>query len=257
MYWTRKTACLALLISSFAAAPRSMAQTTSTRLSPIRQIRKGVDAWPLILNPKNDAERRVNVHITDLNSRLAHSLKECDSAYASSPVGREHLSADEEGTEFWTQAIKTTMAGPALLSLVANAGFYCGGAHPYGFTDAAVFDLKTGEPADPLRWFVPSIKASLEGEDSDYGPVEKSIHVPGLLQAYKDATHHQCDGAYSEDESFLVWPDAKSGRVMIQADRLPGCCEACGIVIGLSLNQARSLGFSEAFLQAIGDAHRQ
>jgi hypothetical protein len=44
---------------------------------------------------------------------------------------------------------------------------------------------------------------------------------------------------------------------MIQADRLPGCCQACGIETGLTLEQARKFGFSEAFLQAISDAHKK
>lgn len=251
----RKIAYLALFLSCCATLVQASAQSP-VQLSPIWQIRKGVDAWPLILNPKNDAERRINGHLTDLNTRLSHSLKECDANYAQ-VMGDQHPSPDDngEGAESWTQDIKATMLGPVFLSLVATTGFYCGGAHPYGFTSAAVFDLRTGEPNDSHKWFLPSFRVSFVGEDET--PLEKSVRVAGLLQAYREATHHECDETYSEDQSFLIWPDAKSGKVMIQADRLPGCCEACGIETGLTLEQARKLGFVEAFLQAISDAHHQ
>ncbi len=253
----RKIAYLALLLSGCTTFFQAIAQNAPVQLSPIRQIRKGVDAWPLILNPKNDAERRINGHLTNLNTHLSHSLKECDANYAQ-VMGNQHPPLDDngEGAESWTQDIKATMSGPTFLSLVATAGFYCGGAHPYGFTSAAVFDLRTGEPADPLAWFLPSLKVSLVDED-EKDSLEKSVLVAGLLQAYREATHHECDDTYPDDQQFLIWPDAKSGKVMIRADRLPGCCEACGIETGLTLKQARKLGFSEAFLQAISDAHQQ
>ena len=204
------------------------------------------------------SEERINGHVTELNARLSHSLKECDANYAQ-VMGNQHPSPDDngEGAESWTQDIRATMLGPTFLSLVATAGFYCGGAHPYGFTSVAVFDLRTGDPADPIAWFLPSLKASLIEEDEEDSTLERSISVAELLQAYREATHHECDETYSEGQSFLIWPDAKSGKVMIQADRLPGCCEACGIETGLTLEQARKLGFVEAFLQAISDAHHQ
>ena len=143
MHRMRKIAYLALLLSCFATLVQAVA-AAPVQLSPIRRIRKGVDAWPLILNPKNDAERKINGHLTDLNTSLSHSLKECDANYAQ--VMGNHPSPDDngEGAESWTQDIKATMLGPTFLSLVATAGFYCGGAHPYGFTSAAVFDLRTG-----------------------------------------------------------------------------------------------------------------
>jgi hypothetical protein len=252
-----KVACLALSISSPLAVVRAVAQNATIRLSPISAVRKGVDAWPLIQEPKTDAERRINGYMRDLNADLSRRLKECDAAYAGSPMGKEHPSPadDDEGTESWRQDVKVTMTGPAFLSLVANADFYCGGAHPYGFTSVAVFDLRTGKPADPLAWFLPSSNASLAPQDEDDSLLENSVVAAGLLQAYKVATRHECDNTYSDDQSFLVWPDAKSGTVMIQADRLPGCCEACGIAIGLTLGQVRTLGFAETFLQAIKIAH--
>lgn len=253
----RKIVCLALLLSAIPTLAQAVAQA-QVRLSPIRHVRKGVDAWPLILNPKSDSERRINNYLNDLNAQLSHSLSECDANYAElmGELGQSPVKGGE-GAEFLTHDIKVTMLGQAFLSFVATTSFYCGGAHPYEFTSAAVFDLRTGEPADLLAWFLPSVKVSFVEEDQAGSALEKSVSVAGLLKAYREATHHDCDDTYPDDQSFLIWPDAKSGNVMMQADRLPGCCEACGIETGLTVEQARKLGFSEAFLQAISDAHKR
>ncbi len=253
----RKIVSVALLLLSSTTLVQAFAQAP-VQLSPIRHIHKGVDAWPLILNPKNDAERRINGNITDLNAHLFRALKDCHANYIQT-MGKKRRLSDEykEGREFWTQDIKITMSGPAFLSLVATTDFYCGGAHPYGFTDAVVFDLGTGDPADPHGWFLPFVKVSLVEGDKANLPLEKSVLVDGLLPAYREATHHECDSAYSDEQSFLIWPDAKSGRVIVQADHLPGCCQACGIETGLTVEQGRKLGFSETFLQAISEAHKK
>jgi hypothetical protein len=257
MHGTRKVAYLALLLLGLATMVQGVTQA-QVQLSPKRQIRKRFDAWPLILRPKNDAERRINKHLSDLNAHLSRSLKDCDANYAQL-MGKQDRSPDTsgEGAKFLSQDTKVTMAGPVFLSLVATTSFYCGGAHPYRFTNAAIFDLRTGEPADLLVWFLPSLKVSLVEEGTEDSALEQSVLAGGLLQVYREATHHDCDETFSDDQSFLIWPDANSGKVMIQADRLPGCCQACGIETGLTLEQARKFGFSEAFLQAISDAHKK
>jgi len=257
MQGTRKIAYLALLLFGVTTLVQG-AGKAQVLLSPKRQIRKGVDQWPLIVRPKNDAERRINEYLNDLNGRLSRSLKDCDANYAEL-IGKRDRSLDKsgEGAEFFSQDTKVTMLGPAFLSLVATTDFYCGGAHPYGFTSAAIFDLRSGEPAEVLRWFLPSLKVSLVEEGTEEPALEKSVSVVGLLEVYREATHHECDETFSDDQSFVIWPDANLGKVMIQADRLPGCCQACGIETGLTLEQARRLGFSEAFLQAISDAQKK
>jgi len=253
----RKTPYLVLLLSGLTTLVQAAAQTP-VQLSPIRQIHRGVDAWPLILNPKNDAQRSINKSLSDLNAKLSQSLKRCHANYIQR-MGNQPRSTEnsDEGVESWKQKIKVTMSGPAFLSLVATTDFYCGGAHPYGYTDVAVFDLRTGEPANPIAWLVPSLRASLVEEDNPDPSLERSVSVAKLLEAYREATHHECDQTYSDDQPFLIWPDAYSAKVVIMADRLPGCCEACGVETGLVLKQAREIGFSEAFLQAISEGHNQ
>lgn len=249
--------CLLMLTAVFATSLRAIPQQTQIELTPLRHLRKGVEAWPLILNPKSDVERRINGYLVELNDRLVHSLKECDAA--SAPMEKWRSSKgdrDEEDAESWNQAVEVTMNGPTFLSLVASTGFYCGGAHPYEYTDVAVFNLQTGEPADSVEWFDPSSKASVVTDENEDSSLEKSVFEPQLLSFYRESTRHECDDTYPDDQSFLIWPDAKSGKVMVQADRLPGCCEACGIAIGLNLEQARKVGFAKPFLQSIEDGHQ-
>jgi hypothetical protein len=246
----RKIVYLALLISCFTMLVQAVAQAP-VRLSPIWKIRKGVDAWPMILDPKNDAEQRINGHLSELNYKLTHSLKDCGTNYD-----------DGEGGSFLVRHTKVTMLGPVFLSLVAKMDLKCSGGHPYSFTDVVVFNLRTGEPVDPRSWFLPSLQASLSEGSEEYPtqenpPLEKSVLVTGLLKAYQEATDHSCDEAYRPNQSFLVWPDANSGRVMVQASHLGGCCQACGVEVGLTLEQARKFGFSETFLQAITHAHNR
>jgi hypothetical protein len=231
------------------------AEDTGPKIEAIRHIREGVDAWPLIINPRNDAERKINRYISELNARLLSTLKDCDANYKGA-FGGHKLSG--EGAEFWSQKVKVTSSGPAYLSLLADTGFYCGGAHPYAYTDAAVFDLRTGDPADPLKWFESSSNASYGTEWMQPDPpLEKSISALGLLAMYRELTKHQCDDVYTDSQAFLIWPDAASGRVMLEADGLGGCCQACGIEVGLTVDEARELGFDEGFLHSVQEAHRQ
>lgn len=252
---TMKFVCLVLLITGFASSAQALAQNALIQLSPIRQIRKGVDAWPAVMNPKNDAERRINGFLTDLNTKLAHSLRDCHASYEGTFGKNYKLPEGDEGAESWTQNIKVTMFGPTILSLLANTGFYCGGAHPYGFTSVVAFALDTGEPVDPLKWFKSGTTVSYADVDEPGPPIEKSISAPGLVPTYKELTKHECDDLYQDSQPFLIWPDAATGQVMIEADALPGCCEACGYEVGLTMDQARKLGVAEDFLASIQQAH--
>lgn len=248
---------LVLLVSGFATSSQTVAQTAPIQLSPVRQIRRGVDSWPTIMNPKNDAERRINGYLTDLNTKLAHSLHDCHATYEGAFGKNYKVPEGDEGAESWTQDIKVTMEGPTFLSILANTGFYCGGAHPYGFTSVVAFTLDTGEPVDALKWFKPGSNVSYADVDEPGPPVEKSISAPDLVPTYKELTKHECDDLYQDSQPFLIWPDVAKGRVMIEADALPGCCEACGYEVGLTLDQAHKLGFAEDFLASIQQAHDQ
>ena len=86
--------------------------------------------------------------------------------------------------------------------------------------------------------------------------LESSITLPALVPIYLDLTRHDCEDILKASQPFLIWPDAHSGRIMVQPDLLPGSAEACGVAAGLTPDQARKLGFDERLLGAIDQAHR-
>lgn len=60
------------------------AGTASIRIEPVKEMRKGVDLWPLIAIPANPAEQRVNAALTRLNTRMEQALCDCDAGYLQS-----------------------------------------------------------------------------------------------------------------------------------------------------------------------------
>ena len=122
------------------------------QVEPVKQLRKGVDLWPLIVNPANPAEQRVNAIFSRLNRRLATALNECDALaleamkrMGNTPKGYDPASED------WSRKVQVTMAGPRFLSVIETEDCYCGGAHPSSGQMALVFDMTTGSP---VNWVV-------------------------------------------------------------------------------------------------------
>jgi hypothetical protein len=250
-----KSLWLLLLTGSIAASAQDLAPSKIIRLQHVPKIRKGVDAWPLIANPDNDAKRRINATLSGLNQEIESQLRQCDADWMlwAKQVGQKPEKSDAGD---WQRQIHATMLGPRYLSLLSTNFVFCGGAHPDTYTDAAAFDLRTGNEVDPLDWFSPSAHPTYWDPDEKPAGLERSISVPGMVAIYEEFTAHDCDDTFEENQAFLLWPDAASGKVMIQADHLPGCCEACGTAVGLTAEQARLLGFTEEFLLSIAEAHR-
>lgn len=239
------------------AAVSSNSQTERIAMQPVQHLRKGAAEWQIIANPHTDAERKINGYLSYSNEKVASALKECDKNYAErmrEDFGKEKMGG--ELTKFFNRDVHVTMSGPGYLSEVATVTFYCGGVHPYMYTEAVIFNLETGEPADPLSWLTGAANASHADEDAPDHALEGSIVLPALVPIYQDLTHHDCDNIKDASQAFLVWPDARSGHIVVQADLLPGSAGACGIPAELTPDQARKLGFDESLLGAIEQAHR-
>jgi hypothetical protein len=79
-----KIAIVRLLI--LLSASRAPAQSrTSVGLDPLKHLRKGVGAWPLIGHASTPAEQNVNATLNRLNERIAKTLTDCDGSFA---IGR-------------------------------------------------------------------------------------------------------------------------------------------------------------------------
>jgi hypothetical protein len=242
---------------STAASASPQAATANLRLTSVKELRKGVDAWPLIVNPASPAEQRVNATLTRLNQRLAQALNECDAGSLDEAKRMGAAENDQDSTSGdWSRTIKVTMTGPRFLSLVATDEFDCGGAHPNSEVMAMVFDMTTGAPVNWPAQFPQSARASsfvdLVGDGSKVG----ALVLPALLKIYAAAASEECKDTFQDSQSFLIWPDVQHGTLVAQAFDLPHVAQACADEFGLTIEQARKLGFDESVLRAIEQAHR-
>lgn len=228
------------------------------RTEAVKQLRKGVDAWPLIVSPDTPAAQRVNETLTRLNRQLVQSLHDCDADYESwlKAVGHPEDGQNQISTD-WLRTIKVTMGGPRFLSLVASDETFCGGAHPDSDVIAMVFDMTTGAPVDWTKMVAKSPVASVNSATLSDGSTTGTLVLLALQKINLAAADADCKDAFQDPQPFLMWPDAKRGTLVAQPCDLPHVVQACANEINLTMDQARKLGFDESLLTAIEQAHRQ
>lgn len=249
------TVLLLVLLSASLAPAQSR---NSVSLEPISQLRKGVDAWPLIAHPSTPAEKSVNATLNRLNERMAKVLKDCDGNYrdwakeVDQPLtGKNVVEGD------WKRTITSTMAGPRFLSIVATDSVFCGGAHPDNDTLAMVFDLTTGRPVNWMDLVAKSANASAFSDSNSDGTTVGALIVPALRDLSLTETVEDCKNAFRNSQPYQLWPDAKSGTLIAEPFDLPHVVAACADDLKLTPEQALKLGFSETLLSAISQAHRE
>jgi hypothetical protein len=240
-------------------SPSARLDTTRLHISPVHQLRKGLDLWPLIANPGNTSEQRINETLTALNSRLANSLHECDANYRQ---WEQMVNEDSKGKHSthgdWERKVKVTMAGSGYLSLVADETFiFCGGAHPDSETISLLFDLASGKLIDPLSFVAQPNDISVYSDTVADGSSISALVLPALKKMSQDTAVDECKNAFAENQSYLIWPDAKTGRLVALPFDLPHVVQACAERIELTTEQARTLGFKEELLRAIETEHRR
>ena len=228
------------------------------KIEPIKTLRKGVDAWPLIVNPGTPAELLVNSTLTQLNLRLALALRDCDvGALESLKLMGEQAGPRGSVSEDWSRKVQVTMTGPRFLSIVATDETFCGGAHPDADRNALVFDMTTGAL---VEWSAlvakPSGAASEAGSGLD-GTTSIRLVFPALEKINASRADAESKDAFWLPQSFLIWPDAQKGSLIVQEADLPHVVQSCAIEIALTIDEARKLGFDESLLNAIEQAHRR
>jgi len=252
-----------VLIPSAACAGRpegfqQPADTATIQLAPLKQLRKGVDLWPLIANASSPAEQRVNSTLTRLNQRLTKAVQDCDvSARESIKEMGSAAGPHDKVSEDWTRTVEVTMAGPRFLSLVASDELFCGGAHPDNDQMAMVFDMTTGAPVNWITLVAKSAAPSALTDSVADGSTMGALVLPALRKRLVDAADADCKDAFQDPQGFLLWPDAKHETVVAQPFDLPHVVQACANEIDLTIDQARKLGFDESLLTAIQEAHRR
>jgi len=215
----------------------------------MRQLRKDVDAWPLIAYPSTPAEQNVNAILKRLNERMAKVLKDCDGNYRDS--GKNDIEGD------WERTITVTMTGPRFLSMVAIDSYFCGGPYPDSGTFAMVFDMTTGRPVNWMNLIAKSANASVYSDSNSDGSRVGALIVPALRALTIAHADGECKEAFHNPQAYQLWPDAKSGTLTAEPFDLPHMVAACVDDLKLTPDQARKLGFDETLLSAIAQAHRQ
>jgi hypothetical protein len=225
------------------------------QLQPTKQLRKGVDLWPLIANPSTREQQHINASLTKLNQVLTAAVSDCDADYRDW-ARDEHQSLKGKNGD-WERAVKVTMTGPRLLSIVATDDAACGGAHPNSDTMAMVFDLETGKPVNWMKQIAASAKAAPFSDSVVDGSNIGALIVPAIRDLSIAGADSDCKDIFDEKQSYQLWPDAKTGTLVAEPFDLPHAVAACAEDLALTLDQARKLGFNESILTAIETAHRQ
>lgn len=233
--------------------------TETIHLLPVRQLRKGVDAWPLIDHPVTLAELRVNASLQRMNQRLAGALRDCDANYAA--WARENGGASQGPQQTkgaWERKVKVTMRGPRFLSLVVTDELaICDGSYPKRKNLAIVFDLATGNLVDWAAFVLKSAGPVAYSDSTTDGSPEASLILPALNSSNLSEADGDCKRAFKIQQTYLIWPDAKRGELIAEASDLPHVVQGCAQELRLSIEEARKLGFSNDLLSAIELAHQQ
>lgn len=227
----------------------------TVRLEDVKQIRRGVDAWPLIAEPKTPGTQRINATLSQMNRELKASIRECDANYrAWAQQTGQYLHGKSSVSNDWIHTIRVTMTGPRFLSLVARDDYrFCGGAHPDSGTAAVLFDLSTGNPVDWTTLIAATASATVPVQSAG----APTVALPALRALSVDAAQPDCRTAFADQQAYVVWPDPRANAVMAWPADLPHEEQSCALPLTLTLPQARQIGFSDALLSAIAQANQE
>lgn len=257
-----KPALVALLLLASLSPARVAAQQKETppagtiQTEPIRQLKPDIDLWPLIAHPANAEAEKINAMLAHANQALRTEVNDCQTGkYAWSTTLDGKQKPPNTNDYDFSQQVRITMSGPRFLSLVADKGWYCGGAHPDGETLAFVFDLTTGSPVNWLDMLPPG--GTISSDTFGNGSQANAVVLPALDRINLAQADAECKDAYQSSQPFLLWPDAKKNALIIFPFGLAHADIPCANQVDISIEQARTLGFSDVLLKAIDDAHRR
>jgi len=223
-------------------------------VSPTKQLRKGFDVWPKILAPRNSAVDRANAIISAMNRRAAQALRDCDDSYRLDFNLPESASVKAD----WDRRITVTMRGPRFISMTATETSFCDHSYPINDHAAVVFDMTTGELLNWQKFLPTAAGASETSAESIDRATSTEIVMRSLTELAVGRADPDCKKAL-EDFGYLtfqIWPDTRLGQLMIKATGQPHVTQACEETIGISIPEAKKLGFSIEILNSIEQGHR-
>jgi len=118
--------------------------------------------------------------------------------------------------------------------------------------------MTTGELVNWEKFLAATDGAAETSDKSEDGATSSDIVMPSLSELAVGRADPECKRALEDfgELVFQIWPDARRGELMIKATGQPHVTQACEETIGLSISEARKLGFSRELLNAIEQAHR-
>ncbi len=236
--------CLLLIAGVAHGADRVV---TMKKMPPVV---KGVDAFPQIDAPQDDAERAINYAVARLDLKVRAAAKDCKTQAAQGE---------------WSRTVTTTMAGPRFISYEISDEMDCGGAHPDSGTTAIVYDLTTGKPVDWTRWLPPSMTATVALTEASDGTKMVTLASKRLyamyLAGYPKDQDADCKAAIKDvgtdsgAPAMTVWLDAKGDGLAMSFD-LSHAVAACEEVVTIPTAALRKEGANSMLADAIDAAHR-
>ncbi len=193
---------------------------------------------PQLASASTPALAKINATLKGLDASALSMLNDCNS---------------------YQRSVQPTMLGPGYISIWVNESWDCG-AYPNVSISVHVFDLNTG---DAVNW-TKLVSGAGVTTYSDTGADGKdgaplALVYPALKAMYLKVPDNagDCQTAYGDDQSFIIWPEAKTGTLKVEAFDLPHATQACANDMTLTLDQAKTLGFNADFLNAVAAAHQQ
>ncbi len=235
-----------LLIAAFMFPVATHAADRPVKLQVPPPVAKGAAAMPLIANPADDAERRIDTAVQRLDGALRKAIAGC----------RHDGGKDAD----WERSIDVPMRGPGFISYVITDTTFCGGAYPSTGTMAIVYDLRTGAPVDWTRLLPPALTGTVALQAGQDGTKMVTLSSKPLYAAFLagyDKNHAkaddaECRDAVRQDDSpaMMAWPDAKQGGLAVQFD-LIHAVEACADPVVIPVATLRAAGAAPTLLDAI------
>lgn len=243
-----------LSVASWLAAASSVqAADRDIHLHISPPIQKDVAAMPLIAEPTDSAEQRINAALHQMDGRLRKALTTCK--------------GDDGAPGNWQRTIDVPMHGPGYLSLVITDDAFCGGAHPSTATMSIVYDLVTGNPVNWTHLLPSSLTGKValtKGMDETRMVTLESKRLyalyiagydpgPGTAEdraSCKEAVQNIGD---TDPPAMMAWLSAKPAGLAVQYD-LSHVVQACAVPVVIPIATLRAEGAKPAMLDAIATA---
>jgi hypothetical protein len=236
----------------FQLAVGAGAAEREVRLRLLNDISRDVPALPRIADPVNDAERKVNFALDQLDARVRSAERDCR--------------RDAKGRRSWERMLSVPISAPGFLSFYFADNVYCGGTHPNYSTASIVYDLRSGAPVDWTKFLPPALTGEIAlSETSDGSKITtlSSVRLHRLyLDSYRpvsgkadvDAADDECreavaNGRNGKPPRMLVWLKDTEG-LAIQSN-LEHAMQACADEVVIPIAVLKAEGASADLVRAL------